>query len=45
MALEHYTSGIGKNHVYVLQGAEGPGEKRAWQELEERTRVTSTIAS
>ena len=38
MALEHYTSGIGNNHVYVLQGAEDPEKKenRVWQELEER---------
>ena len=49
MALEHYTSGIGDNRVYVLQGAEGP-EKNVWQELEERSwkrepRVTGTVAS
>ena len=45
MALEHYTSGIGDNRVYVLQGAEGPEKRRLSkdeelkknEELEERS--------
>lgn len=53
MALEHYTSGIGNNHVYVLQEAEcckrlknRKKKKTACGKSRKRElRVTSTVAS